>query len=288
MINICIYCNPNYSNVKKIQSVNKCIDLVTQFIILYKSIKQNWTNFEYKINLFYNKNIKWSNYDKYRINKLKDLNIISVDKGDHPLTPWQTRIPCFNYPLKDKGTHRLVLDCDMIALNNPEFDLTCDWQAMYAGNVTIDKYYINFILNKYNYVKKINNNLITKDLFINYILNTNINKLFPYFNAGAILLKEDLCNKFINLWKPSLSMINYKNLPKNIKHISLQYSLSFSLINISENWKLFKPGFNYLLKVYDINKFGKNNISLIHYCGKNAGKLILNEFPEYFSKKFLL
>ena len=64
MINICCYCNPNYSGKKiNVLSSPKTIDLVSQFICLYNSIKKNWTNFDYDLTLFYNKNMKWSKYD---------------------------------------------------------------------------------------------------------------------------------------------------------------------------------------------------------------------------------
>ena len=135
MINICIYCNPNYNkeyNVAGRGSAIKDLDVVSQAIILCNSINTNWNSFEYKITLFYNKNIKWSNEDWIKINKLKFIDIISVNNGDHPDLPWQCRIPCFNYPLKNKGTHRLVLDCDMVAIEEPIFDLNCDWQGMFS------------------------------------------------------------------------------------------------------------------------------------------------------------
>jgi len=289
MINICVYCNPNYRNESRISTIKRKIDLVSQLIFLYKSIKKNWTNFDYDFYCFYNKNIKWSDEDIKRVSLFKDLNLIGVNEPDYYYCPWQTRIPCFNYPLKRKGTHRLVLDCDMIALKNPNFNLEKDWQASFGGNLIQDKY-INYILNKYNFnISSLLNKKDKKKLFIKYINNSQSWKsLYPYFNAGAILIKEELTNKFISFWKQTYELILKKNWskklnpPYNILHISTQYTLSFSLLATSNNWEPFKPGFNYLLKCYDINKFGKEKLSLFHYCGANAEDIAKKYFSEYF------
>lgn len=131
MINICMYCNPNYSETPRVQTSPKIIDVVSQFVFLYNSIKRFWTNFEYRITLFHYKQIVWSDSDWDKVKNL-DIDIISVNEPDHPSVPWQTRIPCFSHKLTKLGTHRLILDCDMIALGEPEFDLTCDWQAMFS------------------------------------------------------------------------------------------------------------------------------------------------------------
>lgn len=288
MINICVYCNPNYDNNNRIQTNNRNIDLVSQLIILYKSIKKNWNNFEYDFYCFHNKNILWSDEDKKRISEFKDLNLISVDYPDHNNVPWQTRIPCFIYPLKNKGTHRLVLDCDMIALKNPEFDFNVDWQCTFAGSLINDKY-INYMLKKYNFDLDhiLNKNYIKKNLLQNYYNNPNSWKnIYPYFNAGAVLIKEKLTNKLISHWKPTYDLVLEKSWPSNlnnkdIRHISGQYTLTFSLLATSNNWKPFKPGFNYLIKSYDIKKFKKKNISLVHYCGINAEDIAKKEFKEY-------
>lgn len=289
MINICVYCNPNYKNNERIGTIKRNIDLVSQLIILFKSIKKNWTNFEYDFYCFYNINIKWSEEDKKRISEYKDIHLIGVNEPDYPSVPWQTRIPCFIHKLNKIGTHRLVLDCDMIALKNPEFDLNVDWQCMFGGNLINNKY-IDFMLKKYNFNLEsiLDKKLIKKDLFKNYIDNKNSWKnLYPYFNVGAVLIKENLCNKLISIWKPTYELILENTWPSNlnnkeVRHISIQYTLSFSLLKTSSNWKPFEPGFNYLLKSYDVEKFKKENISLVHYCGINAEKIAKNLFKINF------
>jgi len=281
MINIVIFCNPNYSQKNIINTVNKSIDIVSQFIFLYKSIKTNWNDFEYRISLFHNKDIMFNKIDMEKLNKC-DIDIYTC-KPDNPKLPYYCRCACLDTKLKFKGTHRLVLDCDMIALNNPKFDLECDWQAMYAGSVAFNTNFLDYIIKKYNYKFNQNNNFIKKDLYVKYLRNPNhYQKLYPYFNGGAILIKEELCHTFCELWKPSIELSYDMSLPYINRHLGLQYSMSYALLNLSRNWKPFTPGINYLLKVYDVNKFGKQNISLLHYCGVGAEKLVQKEFPEYF------
>lgn len=312
MINICFYCNPKYDNNKRVGTAPKDIDVVTQAIILYNSIKCNWKSFEYDITLFHNKNIKWSDEDWTRITDLQDLNIISVDKGDHPNIPWQTRLPCFSHKLKRKGTHRLVLDCDMIALKEPKFDLTCDWQGMYSidgflphiiyqteknknpvvngaskksGKYPIYPYYDNKELNgnldqlekikKFmrkkgielkNEIDKVDNNKNIQRSYLHteYHLSNKTN-LYPHFNLGAILLKEELCSTFADQYKYGYQLTEIGLAP----HCALEYVGTYILRNLSNNWKPFEKGFNYLSDLFSekelLNYY--DNISLIHYPG---------------------
>lgn len=278
MINIVIPCTPNYSNKKIINTVSKKIDIVSQFIILYNSIKKNW-NFDYKINLFYNQKYSFSDYDLSRITKL-DIDIYPVN-SDHKKTPYMVRCNALCENLKNKGTHRLLLDCDTIALSNPNFNLNCDWQAMFAGSV-IDSSFYNHINLKYSYNLDLKNKVKGK-LFEKYIeceQKHQYKNFFPHFNAGAILLKEELCEQFRDLVVPSYDISNDFTLPENIRHIGVQYAASFALMKISNNWEPFEPGFNYLVKSYDANEFGKDKIQLLHYCGTGGYEVAYKYFKD--------
>lgn len=335
MINICIYCNPVYKNKKNIMNGKggaiKDIDVVSQAIILCNSIKKNWNSFDYDITLFYNKNIKWSDNDWKRINNLEYLNIISVEKGDHPKLPWQTRIPCFTHCLKRKGTHRLVLDCDMVALEEPEFDLSCDWQGMFSisgqlphkfykgypiykkcnGNCFIENENKSILkLNKIKKFLKKNNfnlsesclryeesNLQKCHIHTEYHNNENLDykKLYPHFNFGAILLTEKLCKKFGKYYK-----IAYKvNEIGLSQHCPIEYVGTYILKTLSDNWKPFKQGFNFLSPCFTMDRINfllKNKkISLIHYPGTcdletmkfKPFEFINNEYKKIYNKSLL-
>tara|TARA_Y100000814_G_scaffold270444_1_gene226547 strand:+ start:116 stop:1012 length:897 start_codon:yes stop_codon:yes gene_type:complete len=291
MINICCYCNPIYTNKSQLQSTYRKFDVVSQFVCLYNSIKKNWNNCDYKINVICNKNLKWSESDIKRIENL-DISIIYVDKPDIKSLLWQTRLPCFSHPLKYKGTHRLVIDCDTIALNNPEFDLSCDWQAMYASYCSTKqmpnehrKYicdYLNYdfdLKKKYKYLDS---------SFKTYNTNSSVYEdIYPYFNAGAILIKEELCKKYAELIKPGFDLYEKQKwgnltITQGIKHIFLQYVFSYALIHLSKNWKPFNPGINFMPKDININQFGIQNIQLLHYagCSENSRKNIFKEVKK--------
>jgi len=287
MINIVLFLNPNYKNQKIINTTQKELDLVSQFIILYHSIKKNW-HFNYRISLFHNPQFPFSQKDKIRLEKL-DIDIYKV-QPDHPSIPYYCRCSCFTHPLKIKGTHRLSLDCDMLALSEPTFDLNAHFQVNFAGNcsfpdnaLSIINSYYNINLAKYSRTK----------MFISYLQNpSQYKRLFPHFNGGAILIREELCNSFINLWKPTLNLSLEKSwkipVPKKVLQLAIQYSMSFALLRLSTKWKPFHPTFNYLIKEFDPIKYN-GKIQLLHYAGKGADKLfqkkfsnILNSTPDLF------
>lgn len=278
MINIVFFVTPNYKNKKnQINVVYKKIDLLDQFLMAYNSIKKNWKTLNYDISLFYNKDYPFNKKDYEKLNKL-NINIIPCEP-DHDKIPYLCRNSALTYNLPKTGTHRLILDTDILFLKEPIFDTSKDWQAMFAGSANLSD--IEYINKKYNYNLNLKN-YIRKDLFLNYIKNPNIYKqLFPHFNAGAFLIKEELCEKFVISYKKAWELSFDKNISKYGNHIGIQYAQSFALIKLSENWKPFIPGINYLGKSYDIEKFGKENIILFHYCGVGGEDNVYKYFPEY-------
>ena len=103
---------------------------------------------------------------------------------------------------------------------------------------------------------------------------------FPHFNGGAFLIREGLCQKFKEYTTPSYAISHDTSVPIEVRHIGVQYGASFALMKISDNWKPFNPGFNYIIKAADIERFGKNNIKLLHYCGAGAYSLCRRYFGE--------
>lgn len=276
MINIIINCTPNYKKNNIINTITKEIDIVSQFIVLYHSIKENWS-FKYRISLFHNKKISFDDYDFKRLSKL-DIDIFSIDP-DYEKTPYMLRCNALTHKVKEKGTHRLLLDCDMIAVNEPNFDLSCDWQAMYANSV-LSENYLNYINAKYNYNLDLKNKL-RGPLFRMFIASGGKNKnFFPHFNGGAFLIKEELCEKFKQLTVPSYQIAHDNSVPHQVRHIGVQYGASFALAKMSDNWKPFEAGFNYLAKEFEIDTFGKHNIKLLHYCGINAYAVARKHFGD--------
>ena len=282
MINIVIPCTANYDSKDIINTVPKSIDVVSQFIILYHSIVKNWTSFDYHINLFYNKHIPFNEDDMKRLSEL-EIDIFPVEP-DYDKTPYMLRCNGLTHKLKNKSSHRLLLDCDTIAVSEPSFNLLRDWQAMYANSVISKKYY-EYINRKFNYNIDLDNK-VTGPLFTKYIKTGDHKDFFPHFNGGAILIKEGLCQIFKEYTTPSYEISHDIRLPHDIRHIGVQYGASFALAKMSRNWEPFEKGFNYLIKSatitgYGLTKFGKQNIKLLHYCGEGAENHVHEHFREY-------
>ena len=275
MINIIIPCTPNYQKRKIINTVGKKIDMVSQFILLYNSIKKNW-NFDYRVNLFHNRSIDFNLMDKKRLSDL-DIDIYGVDP-DTSCNPYMVRCNGLTHELKNKSTHRLLLDCDTIALSEPSFNLKVDWQAMFANSVIDKKFYEN-INKKYGYNLNLKNKVQGR-LFQKYMKGEDFKDFFPHFNAGAILIKEELSAEFKRYTNPSYEIVKDKSAPHYVRHIGVQYGASFALMKISDNWQPFDRGFNYLIKEYDLNDFGKENIQLLHYCGIGAYQVAYKNFKR--------
>lgn len=278
MINIIFCVTPNYEKKKKlINTIYKKIDLIDQLIMAYYSIKKNWKNLDYDISLFYNKDMPYNEEDTKLLESL-EINLIPCSP-DHPRIPYMCRGAGLKMDLPKKGSHRLIMDCDVLALNEPTFNLEMDWQAMFAGNALIPNKDIEYINKKYNYNLDLSN-FKRNDLFKSYLLNPNkYDNFFPHFNAGAFLIKEELCKKFVSLYEDANSLTFDNNITSN--HIAIQYARSFALIKLSKKWQPFQPGFNYLGKSFDIHIFGKENIILFHYCGTNGEENVFKHFKEY-------
>ena len=100
------------------------------YIILYRKIG-NLLSIE--SHYFCNENYSFNEFDKKRLSEL-DIDICYVEPDYGEPTPYMVRCNAFVHTLKNKSSHRLFLEPDTIALNEPLFDLSCDWQAMYASS----------------------------------------------------------------------------------------------------------------------------------------------------------
>jgi len=281
-VNILVFCSPNYSKNTRINTVKRSISTVDQFIILYKSIKKNW-HFPYRITLC--NSIEFNDVDRNRLDEL-DIDIFFVDP-DIPELPFYCRGACFRIDTTIIGTHRLVLDADMIALNEPELDYTVDFQAMFAGSLLFNNNDIKYIANKYNLKKTfIVNNNAKGSLYKRYF--NDEKDIYPYFNGGAILIKEELSSRFAELWTPTLLLStnkgwNNKSVPHMKKHFGCQLTIGLTLLTLTNNWKPFKKGFNFIGKIINLDDFGRDNISLYHYCGTGGLEIAKKNFPDYFN-----
>ena len=107
-INIVIDCNFNKTFSPKKYSI------LQQVLILVRSIKKNW-KFSHTINLLYNSVIDDDTYDTL---KSLDIELYSVPVVFSTSNFELSRSLAYTLDLNIGGTHRLVLDCDMVAVND--------------------------------------------------------------------------------------------------------------------------------------------------------------------------
>lgn len=278
-LNIIILFSPNYNNEKHLGSVIKSINLMDQFILFYKSIKKQLHSVKYDISI-----VHWKDFNKEDLDKLKemDVNLIKTNSTDIN----ECSLERYNVKTRIKGTHRLIAETDMILLNDPKFNWNVDFQKMYDNVAKVYPYPImKKIFNVFNIKNKyIKNYHINNNLFISYnVKKIHKNKLFPHFNNGLTLIKEEFSTKFYNK-VISLERIKKRNnlFHSKYHHFFEQVLYGLVILELTDNWEPFEPGINYILKVWDVEKFEKKNISLLHYCGCGSGELVKQKFPEYF------
>ena len=280
-LNIIILYSPNYDNKYVSGTVIKTIPLMEQFITFYKSIKINLLNIKYDISI-----VHWNDFNEDDLNKLNSMDINLIKFDCDKIGP--ACLARYNVKTRYIGTHRLIAETDMLLLKQPNFNWNVDFQKMYADSCNIlplnemERIYKIFNI-KNKYIKNYNK---YQDLFVSYnIKKINKKNLFPHFNNGLTLVKEDFSKKFYK----KMMYIDYethRNLyfDKKYHHIFGQMVIGLVKLELTDNWEPFESGINYLIKSYDIEKFGKDNITLLHYCGTGGGELVKKYFPEYFPK----
>lgn len=251
------------------------ISYFDQFLILYESICDNWKKekFDYEFYILHSIPFKPNKLKIIKSLPMVNVQMVSYPKHKHKIRPMA-------YYLDVDCDYKLVLDVDMLALKEPDFDFTSDAQGMYGGN-------------KYNSLqwKKICNFLkchFPEDLIVKtdlghyrkfeikehflYHTTPDLPKMFPYFNNGAILIKNTLSQKLAEVWdgyRDTFTEFIFKEFNTNID-LEGQDVIGLAIHKVTKNWTPFERGFNFILQ----DKFDegrelvdiyKGNVSLIHY-----------------------
>ena len=258
---------------------NKPLDYCDQFIALYYSIKKNWS-FDYTIYLCHSLPI--SNKTHPRLKNL-DIKLVQIESPNPESYPYLIRSN--SWKLKTKGTHKLYLDTDMIALKNPTFDLSKDFLVMPCNN--------NIIYNtdvSDNFSKIIDHPITTWKYEQNILTRMWMGQLtskdyieqnyFPHINGGAILIKNELSEKFGELWWQIFSKL--QPLVDDLR--PLLFTDGLTITKMSTNWSIFELGFNFfdsgeMGPQLDSKIFNKDAISLYHYV---TDKNLTSRFGEFF------
>lgn len=260
------------------------ISYFEQFLLSYDTIKQNWNTekFTFDFHIVHTKDFETKNQKV--IDSLDDVKMYLVRE------PFDgTGLRCLAFDIDIECDYRLVLDNDTIAIQTPNFDFTKDALVSYGGSVYNQTNYERFC--KHLGIKVPRQipfcdvgylEWNTAEYEIYYRKNINRN-LFPALNAGALLLKNELCKEFSQKLLDGVSKIPSfakKYGGRSFKVVQPIYGLILN--DLTDNWAPFEKGFNFICSlrggISDIMKSYKGNLYLVHYIRypKDDDKLNLN------------
>jgi hypothetical protein len=255
------------------------LSYVDQFIILYHSVKENWKNVNYNMNVLHSAPLSDETIQKF---KKIDINIIKVDPFLLDV-PWLIRTEFAR--VDSKADYRLYLDVDMIALNEPKFEFVSDFYLTPVGwSGVIEEEYemikdLGFSIqhpnaSNWSHPRHLCNNRSLEKEDQLYLDSVRFKKenVFPHFNGGSVMIKNDqnLTRKFYEEWwyvflgakkfleSQKLPNVNQKTYFSPIAHSSgslmayyplFQAALIFAdglaVTKITDDWDFFDIGINY-------------------------------------------
>jgi hypothetical protein len=246
---------------------------VDQAVVLFNSINQNWT-FPHKTYFIHSREL--FPRDKSRLEKLGVTLLKRSSGSKYKALDFASRGASYLEPMK--GTHKLILDSDMIALRNPTFDLTKDFLATPGKSMWNKSEWANIC--RYCAVKLPTAPIVketkSSNSYIAYYRRTKA-KYFPYFNNGAVLVKNEISAEI------GKKFIEYRDmLFKKVPHYHGQVAIGLAVNHVTQNWGLLPRGFNYLATQEEYTKLSLQEVTLYHYLGKNGGKNI-RRYKRYFN-----
>lgn len=277
-------------------SIKSFISYFDQFLILYETINENWININFEYSFLVLHSVPFTKRKQKIIHSLKNVEVRLLGYEHHP-----TKIRPLAYSLELECDFRLILDVDMYALSSPTFDFTSDVQAMYGSNKYNDDEWgelCSYIgATKPNQMNlRINPGHIESwdgsEHFMYHLGEVSV-KLFPYFNNGAILIRNNICADVERLWESyKFKYIKYLEIYKGVKHqISVgQDTIGIAIDNCVDKWVPFEKGFNFIIQrsfqkgQSMIDLFPIDNVKLFHYINVPEGsiyeKLVLKKYKN--------
>ena len=298
-LNIAICTNFNdiisVSGIKKknLMSVKSFLSYKQQFDILYKSIKTNLKSVNYKIYIF--NTIPFS----------KELDDYYKKEGITVITR-QSEHEYFNRPEiyleKIDCDYKLVIDVDTIIVNDfdsfiIDYIKKYDCMGTYGYRNINQQSYKNILKklnlkvpNEINNLKNNNNygwtNVGTYSLNLNNENIYKINRKFPYFNNGCIIIKNNMSYELGKLWKIKRYEAFKKKILPNIGQCG-ELTIGLCINHLIKNWNHCPKGINLVCspqtKEYlnlAVEEFTKPYI--IHYvCVSYKSNLYKKYLQEY-------
>lgn len=250
----------------------KLLSSIDQTAILVNSINQNW-NFHNEI--FFMHSYPLLDKDRARLERLGVKILHRKSNSKHPGLAFANRGASYLEPMA--CTHRLILDSDMIALREPVFDFKLDVAATPGKSLfTLEQWKRIFahcdLTIPTNSVRKetMNNNSYTQYYSKNRV------RFFPYFNHGAVLIKNELAHEV------GTRFIEYRDILYNVyAHYHGQIAIGLAINETTKNWGPLPRGFNFLATLEPSVRFPLKDITLYHYLGKKGGRR-LQRYDRFF------
>jgi hypothetical protein len=257
------------------------ISYLEQFLISVNSIKLNWVNQNFTYSFYVIHSIPFNEVVACRIQDA-GVKLIYVNHN----RPTYLRTFCFTEDIK--CDYRLILDNDTLAMGSPNFDFSKDILAGFGGSrfnqSSTDELCEILSIKIPNILPLIKrNDYIFNGLeYKKYYEGIDYKNIFPYFNCGALLIKNSLSGNFGNLLNKSIPVAETYAKNKNFT-IFLQDFYGICVNHITHNWAAFDRGFNYIInpnvpEIKSVMNSYTGNVSLIHYinCNKHStyGQLI--------------
>lgn len=298
-----------FNDIKSIEggsrsSIKKEISYFDQFLILFESVNENWKDSDFEFSFLVIHSVPFSRRKQRIIDSLENVDVRLLTYEHH-----ETKIRPLAYSLDLECDYRLILDVDMYAVSVPNFNFSVDAQAMYGSNKYNDAEWgevCDFIGSK----KPIQKNLRTDPGHIEnwsglehfkYHLGELSEKVFPYFNNGAVLIKNSKSSQLESVWEDyKLKYVEYLYTVKGVSHqISVgQDVIGIAIDNIVDDWIPFEKGFNIIIQqsfpkgMEMIENFPFNEVKLFHYINVPKGSIyenvVLKKYKEIRKKYYTL
>lgn len=281
-----------FNDVANFVGGSKCgikqnISYFNQFLISYESIKQNWVNgkFTYDIHIIHSK--------PFSDEKLGILDKLDVTLH-HIKNSFQPNILRHTALLIDLDCDfRLILDNDVIALNEPDFNFDLDIQLQLGGSKWNHKQWnelcdwLNISCPTQKPLISENGNFEKYSLkeYIEYFKTNEYANLFPSFNGGVIFVKNSISKQYGHTLV-SCAMKYFRNPKFKVRFLGIQDILGVVANEITKKWGVLPIGINYILTEWfpqtiqrDVS-YPTKDIYLLHYINLSAAhpkaKIILN------------
>ena len=267
------------------------ISYLTQFLMLRESIRRSWLGAGFSFDFHILHSIDFDTQKTAMLTQMEDVTLTRAKYRGHPL---KVRPACYTTPVD--CDYKLILDVDMLAIGIPDFDFKKDVQAAYGGNKYNEKQWQE-ICKHLDCPMPQHAILQTDD---GHYHNWNFQeprlmhegklaqRLFPYFNNGAVLIKNEIAPTVGELWDQY--RIAYSDFIQERQGINIdlegQDVIGLAVNALSENWSCFAPGINLCIndnfeESRRLCPDAAETASLIHYINCTEGSEFYDVIWEY-------